>query len=52
MAQIIPSDLTRAALAGAKSRELETLRLLKDALEETARRSSTSITSSTCPTTG
>jgi hypothetical protein len=32
MAQIIPSDLTRAALAGAKSPELETLRLLKDAL--------------------
>lgn len=32
MAQIIPSDLTRAALAGAKKPELETLRILKDAL--------------------
>jgi hypothetical protein len=52
MAQIIPSDLTRAALAGAKSPELETLRLLKDALEETAKRSSRSTTSSTSPTIG
>jgi hypothetical protein len=32
MAHIIPSDLTRAALAGAKHPELETLRTLKDTL--------------------
>jgi hypothetical protein len=32
MAHIIPSDLTRAALAGARRPELETLRTLKDAL--------------------
>jgi len=32
VAHIIPSDLTRAALAGAKTPELDTLRLLKDAL--------------------
>lgn len=32
MAHIIPSDLTRAALAGARRPELETLRTLKDTL--------------------
>ena len=32
MAHLIPSDLTRAALAGAKSPELDTLRVLKDTL--------------------